>query len=35
MKYKDMLVKLRGKKHMARLPHWKPDVWITAKVENE
>ena len=30
-----MLVKLRGKKHMARLPHWKPDVWITAKVENE
>ena len=30
-----MLVKMRGKKHMARLPHWKPDVWITAKVEGE
>ena len=35
MKYKDMLVKLRGKKHMARLPHWKSDVWITAKVDGE
>ena len=35
MKYKDMLVKLRGKKHMARLPHWKADVWITAKVDGE
>ena len=35
MKYKDMLVKLRGKKHMARLPHWKADMWITAKVDGE
>lgn len=31
MKYKDMLVKLWGLKHMARLPHWKPDVWICGK----
>ena len=35
MKYKDMLGKVRGKKHMARLPHWKPDVWISAKVDGE
>lgn len=28
MKYKDMLIKLWSRKYIARLPHWKPDVWI-------
>lgn len=35
MKYKEMLSKVRKGSHLARLPHWKSDVWISAKVEGE
>lgn len=29
MKYKEVVDKLKTRKCMARLPHWKPDVWIS------
>lgn len=32
MKYKDMLSKVRKGNHLARLPHWKSDVWISGRM---
>ena len=32
MKYKDMLGKVRKGNHLARLPHWKSDVWISGRM---
>lgn len=29
MKYKEVVDKLKTRRCMARLPHWKPDVWIS------
>lgn len=29
MKYKEVVDKLKTRRYMARLPHWKPDVWIS------
>lgn len=32
MKYKDMLSKVRKGNYLARLPHWKSDVWISGRM---
>ena len=29
MKYQEVVEKLKTRKYMARLSHWKPDVWIS------
>lgn len=34
MKYEEVVGKLRTRKCMARLPHWKPDVWISYSQNN-
>ena len=34
MKYQEVVEKLKTRKYMARLSHWKPDVWISYSQNN-